>query len=103
MKKQINNLNNKIRKCTKCRLNETRINAICGEGNLDAKIMLVAQALRVEEDKIGKMFIVPSGKVLDYLLESNNVNRDDLYMTNLIKCMLPNYRKSKQNEIDILQ
>ena len=71
MKKQINNLNNKIRKCTKCVLNKTRLNDICGEGNLDAKIMLVAQAPGVEEDKTGIMFIGPS--VLDNLLELNNL------------------------------
>jgi len=101
MKKQINNLNNKIRKCTKCRLNETRIKAICGEGNLNAKIILVAQAPGIEEDKVGKMFIGPSGIILDELLTTNNIDRDDLYMTNLIKCMLPKYRKPKKDEIKI--
>jgi len=100
MKKQISTLNNKIRSCTKCRLNKTRIHAICGEGNLDAKVMIVAQAPGIKEDEVGKMFIGPSGKVLDNLLEFNNVQREDLYITNLIKCMLPDYRKPKQDEID---
>ncbi|MEA3457696.1 MAG: uracil-DNA glycosylase [Candidatus Thermoplasmatota archaeon] len=97
----IEDLNRKIKNCTKCRLSETRINALCGEGNLDAKIMLVAQAPGENEDREGMMFIGPSGKVLDDLLELNNVKRDDLYMTNLVKCMLPKYRKPKQDEIDI--
>jgi uracil-DNA glycosylase family 4 len=101
MRKQIRTLNNTIRKCKKCRLNKTRIHAIFGEGNLDAKIMLVAQAPGIKEDEVGKMFIGPSGIVLDDLLEFNNVQRENLYITNLIKCMLPNYRKPKQDEIDI--
>ena len=100
MRKQISTLNKTIRKCKKCRLSKTRIHAICGEGNLVAKLMLVAQAPGVKEDEKGIMFIGPSGKVLDDLLEQNNVKRESLYITNLIKCILPNYRKPKQDGID---
>ncbi len=101
MRSKIKILNNKIKNCIKCRLCKTRTQVLCGEGNLYAKIMLVAQAPGNKEDKEGRMFIGPSGKVLDYLLKSNKVQRDELYMTNLIKCILPKYRKPKQNEIDI--
>jgi len=97
---EIEDLNEKIRHCRKCRLSETRTNAICGEGNLNAKIMLIAQAPGEKEDQAGRMFIGPSGKVLDELLSTAGVNRRDLYITNLIKCMLPNYRKPKQDEIE---
>lgn len=96
---RIEDLNREIRQCHKCRLSETRTNAVCGEGNLNARIMLIAQAPGEEEDKEGKMFIGPSGKVLDELLMASGVERSDLYMTNLIKCMLPKYRKPKQDEI----
>jgi len=101
MELKIEELNKKIKNCIKCRLSETRTQPLCGEGNLDAKIMLVAQAPGIKEDKEGRMFIGPSGKVLDDLLKLNNMRRDDMYMTNLVKCMLPNYRKPKQDEIDI--
>lgn len=101
MELKIEALNKKIKNCVKCRLSKTRTQVLCGEGNLDAKIMLVAQAPGKKEDEKGRMFIGPSGKVLDDLLQSNNVQRDELYMTNLVKCMLPNYRKPKQEEIDI--
>ena len=50
MKLGIEDLNRKIKNCTKCRLSETRINALCGEGNLNAKLMLVAQAPGIKED-----------------------------------------------------
>jgi len=97
----IEDLNKQIRQCHKCRLSETRKNAICGEGNLNAKIMLIAQAPGENEDREGKMFIGPSGKVLDELLKLSGIDRNDLYMTNLVKCMLPKYRKPKQDEIDV--
>lgn len=101
MELKILTLNKKIKNCVKCRLARTRIQVLCGEGNLHAKIILVAQAPGKKEDKEGRMFIGPSGQVLNDLLKSNSVKRNKLYMTNLIKCMLPNYRKPKQDEIDI--
>jgi DNA polymerase len=63
--------------------------------------MLIAQAPGKKEDEEGRMFIGPSGKVLDELLHANNVNRYTLYMTNLVKCMLPKNRKPKQDEINL--
>ncbi len=97
---KIDELNKRIKECKKCRLSETRTNAICGEGNLNAKIMLIAQAPGEKEDKEGRMFVGPSGRVLDELLRSAGVSRQEIYMTNLIKCMLPKYRKPKQDEIE---
>jgi len=81
---EIDELNKMIKECKKCRLSETRMNAICGEGNLNAKIMLIAQAPGEKEDKEGRMFIGPSGKVLDELLSTAGIKRDEIYMTNLI-------------------
>lgn len=62
--------------------------------------MLVAQAPGEMEDMKGRMFIGPSGQVLNSLLENSGVLREQIYMTNLIKCMLPQYRKPKKEEID---
>ncbi len=98
---KIEELNEDIRKCNKCRLSKTRINALCGEGNPNAKPMLIAQAPGENEDREGKMFIGLSGKVLDKLLMMSNIDRKEIYVTNLIKCMLPKYRKTKQDEIEI--
>ena len=98
---KIDDLNEEIKKCNRCRLSETRINALCGEGNLNAKLMLIAQAPGENENREGKMFIGPSGKVLDELSRIANIDRKEIYMTNLIKCMLPKYRRPKQDEIEI--
>lgn len=98
---EIEKLNKKIKECNRCRLSETRINALCGEGNTNAKLMLIAQAPGEKEDREGRMFIGPSGSVLDELFMEANVDRKEIYMTNLVKCMLPKYRKPKQDEIKI--
>lgn len=98
---KLDSVKKEIKQCDKCRLSKSRINALCGEGNLNAKLMLIAQAPGEKEDREGKMFIGPSGKILDELLKSSNISREEIYMTNLIKCMLPKYRKPKQDEIEI--
>jgi DNA polymerase len=92
-------LNQAIRGCTRCRLAKTRIHALCGEGPPDAELLLVAQAPGRVEDREGRMFIGPSGHVLDELLQSAAIDRQAVYMTNLVKCMLPKYRRPKADEI----
>jgi len=98
---KLENLNKEIRTCNQCILADTRTNALCGEGNLNAGLMLIAQAPGENEDREDRMFIGPSGKVLDALLRAVHINREEIYMTNLIKCMLPKYRKPKFGEIEI--
>jgi DNA polymerase len=62
--------------------------------------MLIAQAPGKNEDLEGRMFIGPSGQVLDDLLRSSRIDREAIYMTNLVKCMLPKYRRPKSDEIE---
>ncbi len=98
-RRMMEELNREILSCERCRLHRSRKNAVLGEGNLDAKIMLVAQAPGEKEDKEGRMFIGPSGKILDELLNLAGLKREEIYMTNLVKCFLPEYRKPKEDEI----
>ena len=99
-RKKIEELKAEINCCEKCRLHQTRTNALCGEGNLDARLMLIAQAPGDAEDREGRMFIGPSGKVLNELLDESGIKRDEIYMTNLVKCKLPKNRRPKQDEIE---
>lgn len=96
---KLKKLNDEIVNCRKCRLWKTRTNALPGEGDISSDLMLVAQAPGETEDEKDKMFVGPSGKVLDELLSEAGVRRKDLFMTNLLKCMLPDYRKPRQDEI----
>jgi len=88
-----------LQRCTRCPLSQSRTHALAGEGNMNADMMLIAQAPGELEDKKNRMFIGPSGNILHALLEEANINEDDLYMTNLIKCVLPKNRRPKQSEI----
>ena len=90
-----------LQNCKLCDLYKTRLNALAGEGNNNADIMLIAQAPGELEDKENKMFIGPSGKMLDKLLQNAQISRDEIYMTNLIKCNLPQNRRPKQREIKV--
>lgn len=103
MSQQLDNIQKlafKISSCRLCNLSHTRIHALPGEGNVNATIMFIAQAPGRQEDKEGRMFIGPSGQVLDTLFEGIGLKRSSVYMTNLVKCFLPNCRKPRQEEID---
>ena len=98
--KTADTLNSAVRTCTRCNLHLSRIHALPGEGSLHARLFLIAQAPGLKEDGEGRMVIGPSGKILDELLDAAGVRREELYMTNLIKCRLPKNRRPKQDEID---
>jgi uracil-DNA glycosylase family 4 len=100
MANYINALNQEIRCCNRCRLAESRKNAVCGEGDLSARLMFVAQAPGENEDREGIMFIGPSGMVLNEMLSRIEIKRKEIYMTNLVKCLLPKNRKPKSDEIE---
>lgn len=89
-----------IRVCEKCSLSATRKHALPGEGNINATIFFVALSPGVKEDSENQMFIGPSGKVLNRLLQSAGIKRESVYMTNLVKCLLPKNRKPNWKEID---
>ncbi|MFP4620706.1 MAG: uracil-DNA glycosylase [Bacteroidales bacterium] len=96
----ITELKKKVRTCNLCRLSETRDQAVPPEGNPKARIMIIAQAPGREENQKGKMFLGPSGEVLNQLFAHIGLKREEVYMTNLLKCFLPNCRKPRQDEID---
>lgn len=98
--KAMNTLNSRMKVCTACRLSTTRNHVLVGEGDLDARLMFVSLSPGTMEDSENKMFIGPSGKVLDRLFEIAEIHRDSIYMTNLIKCMLPKNRRPKMDEIE---
>ncbi len=97
---RIDGLNRMIRNCEKCGLAATRRHALVGEGNPDARLMLIALSPGETEDVQNRMFIGPSGQVLDMLLQEAGIDRRFLYMTNLVKCMLPKNRRPKMIEIE---
>lgn len=96
----IESINNQIKACQRCVLHKTRKHALTGEGNLNARIMIVALSPGIKEDAQNRMFIGPSGQVLNKLLQTAGIERELVFMTNLVKCMLPKNRKPKWAEIE---
>ena len=92
-------LNEIIKKCKKCDLYKYRKNAVPGEGPKNAKIMLVGEAPGRFEDIKGKPFVGAAGKLLDEILEIVGINRNDVYITNVVKCRPPNNRDPTEEEI----
>jgi len=93
-------LNYQIMACEGCSLSVTRKHALIGEGNIGASILFVALSPGVKEDSENRMFIGPSGQVFDKLLQAAGIDRKSVFMTNLIKCILPQNRKPTLNEIE---
>ncbi|MBW1916599.1 MAG: uracil-DNA glycosylase [Deltaproteobacteria bacterium] len=86
--------------CQRCQLALTRTKVLAGEGKVDSRLLLIAQAPGELEDREGRMFIGPSGPILDEFLKAAGLSRTEIYMTNLVKCHLPKNRRPKQEEID---
>jgi DNA polymerase len=96
----LNELADEIRVCPKCRLSQTRINAVPGEGNPNARIMFVGEAPGENEDKQGRPFIGQAGKLLSKLLDQAGVDREDVFITNTVKCRPPQNRVPLGDEIE---
>lgn len=78
-----------VKACSKCPLHKTRKFPVPGEGRVDAKLMLVGLGPGYHENLQGKPFVGAAGKFLDELLELAGLKREEVYITNVIKCYLP--------------
>ncbi|MCA9374486.1 uracil-DNA glycosylase [Candidatus Peregrinibacteria bacterium] len=90
----------KILKCRLCRLCEGATQAVPGEGNPDADIFFIGEAPGKNEDLQGEPFVGAAGKFLNELLESINLKREDIFITNIVKHRPPNNRDPKDDEIE---
>ena len=92
-------LKKEVLSCKKCPLYETKTNYVVGEGNKNAKIMLIGEAPGYNEDQTGRPFCGAAGKVLDELLNSIEIAREEVYITNILKCRPPGNRDPKPEEV----
>ncbi|MDI6605415.1 MAG: uracil-DNA glycosylase [Thermoanaerobacteraceae bacterium] len=86
--------------CNKCPLSKTRKNVVFGGGNLRSKIMFIGEGPGKEEDIQGRPFVGKAGQLLNKMLEAIGLNREDVYIANIVKCRPPNNRPPLQNEIE---
>jgi uracil-DNA glycosylase len=85
--------------CSKCNLCKGRTKAVPGEGSLSAKVLFIGEGPGFHEDRQGRPFIGPAGQFLEELLESINLRRSEVFITNVVKCRPPNNRDPLPEEI----
>jgi DNA polymerase len=96
---ELNDIEKEVRDCKKCGLWECRDNYVFGEGDPNAEIVFVGEAPGREEDIKGKPFIGSAGKILSETLEKVGLKREDVYITNVLKCRPPNNRDPLPEEV----
>lgn len=92
-------IEDRIRECQSCPLGLLRKNAVPGEGNIYSPIMFVGEGPGEEEDNQGRPFVGKAGQLLTKILESVNIKREEVYITNVVKCRPPNNRVPNSMEI----
>jgi len=100
IEQELKKIKDEVVNCRKCSLYKTRTYPVIGEGNHQAKIMFVGEAPGVQEDKTGRPFCGAAGKILDELLASVGIEREDVYITNILKDRPPGNRDPQKEEIE---
>ena len=86
---ELRSIRDDVVQCTQCDLHKSRTNPVVGSGDHNADILIIGEAPGAEEDKKAMPFIGPAGKVLDKMLNHISLKREDVYITNIIKCRPP--------------
>ena len=86
--------------CTRCKLQHSRKNAVPGSGNPQAEIMFIGEGPGFHENEQGLPFVGAAGKFLDELLGEAGLKREDVFITNVVKCRPPGNRDPQVEELD---
>ena len=93
-------LNSKCIECKKCSLSLTRKNVVFGRGNPNSKLFVIGEGPGQQEDEQGVAFVGRAGKLLNEILFSMKLSRDNVYITNTVKCRPPENRNPNSDEIN---
>ncbi len=90
----------KVRKCTHCPLYETATNAVPGEGDPKAKLVCVGEAPGAKEDETGRPFVGQAGQLLTKILEAIDLTREQVFICNVLKHRPPGNRNPRPEEVE---
>ena len=93
-------LEKSIENCNKCKLCTNRSNIVFGQGKKDADIMFIGEGPGADEDAQGIPFVGKAGKLMNMAFEGLGINRDEVYIANIVKCRPPQNRVPEQDEAD---
>ncbi|HBS48057.1 TPA: uracil-DNA glycosylase [Candidatus Dependentiae bacterium] len=101
-REELNNLTIKCSTCTKCPLaKQGRTQTVFGYGNINTKLMFVGEGPGRDEDAQGKPFVGRAGKLLTKIIEAMKLKREDVYISNVVKCRPPENRTPLPSESQI--
>ena len=98
MNQNLEKIRQQVIECKNCELYKTRTNSVPGKGNYNADVMFVGEAPGRNEDLKGEPFVGVAGKKLTLVLEEVGISRDDVYITNTVKCRPPGNRIPSKTE-----
>ena len=90
----------RVRSCQGCALATTRTNSVPGEGPLTAEVLFIGEAPGANEDKQGRPFVGAAGQFLEELLAGIGMKREEVFITNIVKCRPPGNRDPMPEEIE---
>jgi uracil-DNA glycosylase len=86
--------------CTRCKLHKGRITLVFGTGNAEARLMFVGEGPGAEEDEQGLPFVGRAGQLLTQIIKAMGLEREDVYIANVVKCRPPGNRNPEPDEIE---
>lgn len=93
------NLRQCVQACTACGLAQSRTQTVFGVGNISAKLMIIGEAPGFYEDKQGEPFVGRAGQLLNAMLQAIGLERNSVYIANILKCRPPNNRDPSPEEV----
>jgi len=93
-------LNRDVLQCRRCRLHESKTHYVPGEGSNRPGILFVGEGPGETEDQFGRPFIGKAGQLLDKIIQKMGLERDSVFITNVVKCRPPNNREPLKDEVD---
>ena len=98
----LDELRAQVQGCHQCPLADGRANVVFGEGNPDARVLIVGEAPGKNEDEQGRPFVGAAGKLLDEQLAVAGLKREDVFIANVLKCRPPGNRDPRPEEIELI-
>lgn len=96
----LDSIKEELGSCTRCKLSQNRNAIVFGEGDNRAKIVFIGEGSGYEEDQHGRPFVGEAGQLLnDIIVKGMKLNREDVYICNVVKCRPPNNRAPESDEI----
>lgn len=92
-----------VRRCALCPLSAGRSRAVPGEGSYDTPLMFVGEAPGADEDRQGRPFVGRAGQLLTKIIAAMEFTREEVYITNIVKCRPPENRTPFRNETEACQ